>query len=92
MARVTSSASVQYSPDDPPEDPTQLVRFLRTEFLKLEAAIKALAAGHLEVEHVAPTRPRAVDLRVADGTDWNPGSGFGLYAYNGTAWVLVKAL
>lgn len=25
-------------------------------------------------------------------TNWNPGSGFGKYIYNGTTWILVKAL
>jgi hypothetical protein len=26
-------------------------------------------------------------VRYADGTNWNPGAGKGLYLYNGTAWT-----
>ena len=32
--------------------------------------------------HVEPTRPRKGDIRYADGTDWNPGSGEGIYFFN----------
>lgn len=36
--------------------------------------------------NVAPAKPRAGDVRYADGTNWNPGSGAGIYAYFGGAW------
>ena len=81
-----------YSPGDPPTQAADVPLFLRTELLKIKAAFDALALGHLDWTYVAPTKPRAVDLRAADGTQWNPGSGRGLYAYNGTSWVLIKAL
>lgn len=34
-----------------------------------------------------PERPRRGQLVYADGTEWDPGSGEGVYAYNGTVWV-----
>ena len=37
--------------------------------------------------NVAPSKPRAGDIRLADGTNWNPGSGAGFYGYYGGAWV-----
>lgn len=39
--------------------------------------------------NVAPDKPRVGDLRFADGSNWNPGSGAGLYRHDGTNWVLV---
>lgn len=39
--------------------------------------------------HAAPEKPR-VGLQVyADGTDWNPGSGEGLYVYKSGGWTFV---
>ena len=32
-------------------------------------------------------KPRDGDIRYADGTNWNPGSGAGIYAYVGGAWT-----
>lgn len=61
-------------------------RFLTDELLKIQSAFLALAAGHLDVTTVAPAKPRAGDIRYADGAAWNPGSGQGVYAYYGAAW------
>lgn len=36
---------------------------------------------------VAPVKPRKGDIRYADGTNWNPGSGAGFYGYTGSAWT-----
>lgn len=89
--RTTSIGSVSYSPDDPPDDPKQLQRFMRSELLKIKAAIDALAAGHLDKSYAAPSKPRDGDIRYADGTSWNPGSGQGIYYYKASAssWVLL---
>ena len=47
------------------------------------------ATFRLERTNVAPTRPREGDIRYADGTNWNPGSGEGIYFFKKTtsAWV-----
>lgn len=37
--------------------------------------------------HAEPERYDEGDVVLADGTDWNPGSGNGLYARLGGAWV-----
>lgn len=39
-----------------------------------------------EVLHIAPARPQEGLEVCADGTDWNPGAGAGLYLYIGAAW------
>lgn len=36
--------------------------------------------------HAAPTRPRKGLIVFADGIDWNPGAGAGIYAYHGGIW------
>lgn len=89
--RPANLGAASYSPGDPPVDPAQLQRFLRDELQKISAAINALAAGHLDKTYVAPAKPCDGDIRYADGTSWAPGVK-GLYMYNGTTWILVKAL
>jgi hypothetical protein len=63
-----------------------MARFFSSELFKIKSAIDALAAGHLDKSYAAPTKPREGDIRYADGTTWNPGSGQGIYAYYGAAW------
>ena len=44
---------------------------------------------YLPLSYNAPPKPRVGQLAYADGTDWNPGSGEGLYVYKSTGWVLI---
>jgi hypothetical protein len=39
-----------------------------------------------DILHEAPAHLATGTLIFADGTDWNPGSGAGLYEYRGGAW------
>jgi hypothetical protein len=41
----------------------------------------------LKTLHEAPVRLKEGMVVKADGTNWNPGSGAGIYAYVGGAWV-----
>lgn len=84
--RTPNLGSVFYAPQDPPDDPAELPRYLREETQRIQAAIAALALGHIDKSNVAPTKPRTGDLRLADGTNWDPGSGQGVYVYYGSAW------
>lgn len=84
--RPTNSNMTSYQPGDPPADPSQLQRFLREELLKQKVAFDALADGFLPVVYAAPPKPRDGMLRNADGTQWNPGAGAGLYRYGFGAW------
>jgi hypothetical protein len=78
--------SVFYSPQIVPSNPADLPNFLRDELVRLQTAINLLAMGHVDVTHVAPLKPRDGDFRFADGTDWNPGSGRGIYYYD-SGWI-----
>ena len=41
----------------------------------------------LKTLHEAPNKTLEGMIVKADGTNWNPGSGAGVYAYVGSAWV-----
>ena len=88
--RTPNLGSVYYVPADVPESAESLPYYLRTELQKISAAVMALSLGHLDQTTVAPTKPRDGDVRYASGApNWNPGSGKGVYYYNGTTWVLL---
>ncbi len=58
-------------------------------FEELGLVEQALAEpdGHRYTKlYVEPQRPRDGDVVYADGTEWDPGSGEGLYIYYGAAW------
>lgn len=78
--------SAFYAPSPLPSDITGLLRYLSTELTAIQAAINAIAAGHLDKTTVVPPKPRDGDIRYADGTSWNPGSGQGFYGYYSSAW------
>lgn len=86
--RTKSLSTVSYAPEIVPltiDETTQ--RYLRNELQKIAAAIQALSVGHLDKVYAAPSKPRDGDMRYADGTTWNPGSGAGIYWYNGSTWT-----
>lgn len=90
--RPANANSIQYNPGDPPIDAVQLQIFLREELAKMSATFSLVAAGHIDQTYVAPAKPRDGDIRYADGTSWDPGSGKGLYMHNGSVWTLIKAI
>lgn len=52
-----------------------------------QLVLQNIDAAFNRVLHAEPSKPRDGDLARADGTDWNPGAGAGLYQYQGVAWV-----
>ena len=75
-----------YYPGILPEEYNQA--FLVEEFTRISSALAELEVPlvTLLVTHVVPSRPQEGMVINADGTDWNPGSGAGLYEYVGGAW------
>ena len=62
--------------------------FISDELAKISFAIDQVSMGHLDVQHVAPDKPRQGDIRYVDGTNWNPTGGEGIYFFNAAgAWV-----
>ena len=86
MRPTNNSTTSGYQPGDPPADLAQLQRYLREESLKVKAALDAVAEGFAPVVYAAPAKPRDGMYRNADGTQWNPGSGAGLYRYGAGKW------
>lgn len=73
-----------YAPAVPPSDPSSLPDYVYTELGKVGNELEGI--WQLEVRHVPPDKPRDGMLVFADGTDWNPGAGRGVYVYDG-GWV-----
>lgn len=81
-----NSNSIFYSPQPPPSEIQDLSRYIFQELLTIQNQITQLSQGHVDVTHVAPAKPRDGDIRLADGINWNPGSGIGFYGYYNSAW------
>ena len=69
------------APNPAPVNPEDLPDYLFNELNRLGDILFNLDTFRLEPTNVAPTKPRDGDIRYADGTNWNPGSGQGIYAY-----------
>lgn len=74
-----------YIPRNVPQDPAQLPGFFMAELENIARSINTPFAT-LEMLYVAPTRPRDGMVALADGTNWNPGSGAGFYGYRAGSW------
>ena len=84
--RVVKSVT-HYEPGPVPEKVEDLGMYVVTELKRLGDTLFNQATFRLERMHAEPQRPRAGDIRFADGTDWNPGSGEGIYWFDGSSWT-----
>lgn len=67
----------------------ELLQWLQGELLEIEAALDVPEHSRIQLVtlHAAPSKPREGDIVRADGTDWDPGLGEGVYEYTaGGAW------
>ena len=78
----------RFSPRTAPGEPEEIPTYLDEMFLELSAVTNLLRDGHLDVSYEEPDKPYQGDIRYADGTSWDPGSGEGIYFYNAAgSWV-----
>jgi len=84
--RVETSV-VRYEPGPLPENVEDLGGYVVSELKRLGDILLNQSLIRIDRIHTEPSKPRTGDIRYADGTDWNPGSGEGIYFYNGTSWV-----
>ena len=70
-------------------DAALLQSWIRRELGRIIAEQAEPSSPQLLVWHKAPERLRVGLLVYADGTDWNPGSGEGLYVFKSTGWTFV---
>lgn len=76
-----------YYPQPPTNTELQaVVEWLYRELNQVSAILNAVALGHLDKTHNAPTRVADGDIRYADGTNWDPGTGEGVYVYYNSTW------
>lgn len=83
--RTPSINDQVYAVSEPPDN-SPLARYLRDELDKIKSAIDLVSGGKLPVTTVAPTKPRDGDIKLADGTNWDPSDGEGVYAYYNSTW------
>ena len=74
-----------YTPGPAPGTADQWVR---RELDRISQATRG-AGPYLQLQPLAeaPDRPRTGMIVFANGTNWDPGSGAGVYVYSGSAWV-----
>lgn len=77
----------RYVPASVPNAAADLPRYLAQEQERLTDALES-PFTHLLLDalHVEPSRKLNGMVVLADGTDWDPGSGEGIYAYYGGSW------
>ena len=73
-----------YLPTFPGESITP--QWLYAELQQIAVEMYRPPALTFETLNVEPTRPQEGMLVSADGTNWNPGSGAGMYQYRAGAW------
>lgn len=77
----------RYVPGRVPSSANELPRYLAQEQERLTDALESpFTHISLSVLHSEPLRKFDGMVVLADGTDWNPGSGEGIYAYYGGSW------
>ncbi len=74
---------MRYSPDPVPFDVNAIPAYLQREFAKIQATINEIET---EERNTVPDRLREGLVVRADGVNWNPGSGAGVYCYYNSAW------
>lgn len=67
-------------------DDKEIREFDREAGLKSLAVIEGSDVLRVDMTNSAPAKPREGHIRFADGTNWNPGGGKGIYAYYSGAW------
>lgn len=78
-----------YVPANPPADMEAWREYVEQELLAIAREFQGLDSAALRELHVEPLRPREGMVVMADGGDWDPGSGKGFYGYKSGAWVFL---
>ena len=78
---------IQYTPAPAPIRQEDIPQYLRGELEKIARAFSGVENIQLVELNVAPDKPRNGMIVLADGTNFNPGSGAGMYGRIAGAWV-----
>ncbi len=66
-----------------------LEAYIANELRKVAEAFLGIEEILLVELNAEPNKPRDGMIVLADGTNWNPGSGAGFYGRNGGTWVFL---
>ena len=72
----------RYTPNPVPDNPKDLPKYLLEELTKLQGALQESPTTFIEVKNATPARKKQGDIVYADGSNFNPGSGEGIYFVN----------
>jgi len=79
---------LRFDPSTCPQNLEDIPKFVDEMLLQIKIVVDLLRDGHLDVIYTEPDKPQQGDIRYADGSTWNPGSGEGIYFRNSAAaWV-----
>lgn len=67
-------------------DLSGILSYIRREFDKVSDAMQLGHARQVDFLHAEPTKVWEGLTVGADGTDWNPGAGQGVYTYYNAGW------
>lgn len=80
----------EYEPTGlPKEESPVLAAALEEQLRQIAAAVRTPVFLQITELHAPPDKPRNGMIVLADGTDWNPGSGAGYYGRSAGAWVFL---
>lgn len=84
---------MSYQPN-PINDGSIIGQYLNTELHKLADSLQNLEVDStaFKIWNVEPDKPRQGELYYADGTNWDAGSGEGLYLYSAGQWNFIALL
>lgn len=78
--------SFQFLAKPVPADPDKIAQWAQQQFDDLTRSLQQTPLLWLKQVNVEPTKVRDGMIVLADGSDWNPGSGQGFYGYYASAW------
>ena len=70
-------------------NPKLLSEYLQRELRRIATTLDGVEEILLTERNVAPDKPRDGQIILADGTNFNPGSGAGFYGRSNGAWVFL---
>lgn len=86
MAAETPGGLYYPEPIASVENAQQLSTYMYGEFLRISATFEVALTRRVEFLHAAPERVEEGMVHGADGTNWNPGAGQGVYVYYNSTW------
>lgn len=79
---------MSYLPENPPlvETVEEVVQWVFEQLQQLGKSMQETLTLELRASAAEPERPREGMIVFADGTNWDPGSGAGVYVYRSSGW------